>query len=72
MHSRDTGQDVFFRVNDLHVNKNERLRIAAYMHDGELIGEFLSGAYAGITHAGHGLSTLAHDVKELFVHPLRH
>ncbi len=72
MHTAHIRSDVFSRVNALHMSENERLRINAYIHDGELIGEFISRALAGAALAGHALGRLAHGVKTVFAKPARH
>ena len=72
MYTSEIRSDIFSRVNDLHMSNSERLRINAYMHDGELIAEFLSRALAGVARAGHAVSSLAHSVKSAFAKPARH
>jgi len=72
MQTAQTRSDIFSRVNDLRMSKSERLRVIAYMQDGELIAEFFSRALAGVALAGHGVSSLAHGVKAAFAKPARH
>ena len=72
MHTARIKSDIFSRVNALHMSKSERLRINAYMQDGEHIAEFFSRALAGVALAGHGVNRLAHNVKAVFARPARH
>jgi hypothetical protein len=63
------SQAVFGRLNDLHVSRRERLRINAYIHDGEVIADFSSRAFAGVR---SGVDALARDIKAAFAKPARH
>jgi hypothetical protein len=72
MHTTHTSPGVFSRLNELHLGRSERLRIDAYIHDGERIAELCSRAVAGVALAGHAVSGLAHGVKALFAKPARH
>ncbi|MGP1676415.1 MAG: hypothetical protein ACTS6J_04575 [Burkholderiales bacterium] len=76
MHTTHIRSDIFSRVNDLHLSENERLRINAYIQDGEFIAEYLSRALAGIRSgvalAGHAAGSLAQGVKAAFARPARH
>lgn len=69
MHTTQFGTGTFGRIEDLHLSRSERLRINAYIHDGEVIAEFLSRVVAGVR---FGAGSLARAVKALFAHPARH
>jgi len=53
---------VFSRMDDLPLSRRERLRVNAYMHDGELIAEFICRVLAYI-HSGTG--RLARAIKPM-------
>lgn len=72
MHTTPMSSDVFSRLNELHLSKSERLCAIGYLHDGEHIAAFFSGALAGVAAAGHAVSSLAHSLKALFARPARH
>lgn len=73
MHTTKSGSEIFPRLNDLHLSSSERVRITAYMHDGELIGDFLCRAMEGIRAAvGHGSCNIAHAAKAASAKPLKH
>jgi len=73
MQTTKAGTEVFARLNDLHLSRSERLRINAYMHDGEVIGDFLCRAMEGIRAAiGHGSHSVAHAAKSVTAKPLKH
>lgn len=42
------GSPVFGRVDQLHMSRSKRLRVHAYVHDGEVIAEVLCRAQAGV------------------------
>ena len=69
IYTTQAGPGVFGRVDDLHLNRRERLRVNAYMQDGEFIAELICRALA-LVHAG--AAGLARAVKLLFATSVKH
>lgn len=55
MHTTQFGSAVFTRVDQLHMSRSKRLRVQAYVHDGEVIAEFLCRAQAGVRSLGRAI-----------------
>lgn len=68
MHTTQSGSAIFGRIDELHLSRSERLRINAYMHDGELIAEFCCRALANIQ---SGAGALSRAVRAMFASPAR-
>ena len=70
------GSGISRRVDELRLSESERLRVKAYLHDGEFIADLLcralTGARAVALLAAHGAGSLAHAVKAIFVKPAGH
>lgn len=67
------GSGISARLSELHLSESERLRVNAYLHDGEFIADLLcralTGARAVALLAAHGAGSLAHAVKAKFARP---
>jgi len=70
------GSGISARVNELHLSESERLRVNAYLHDGEFIADLLCRALTGARSlalsAAHAAGRLAHAVKAIFAKPAGH
>lgn len=73
MHTTPADSGIFPRLNDLHLSRSERLRINAYLHDGELIAGFLCRALEGLRAAvGHGSGDVTRAAKAMSAKPVKH
>ena len=74
MNTTPADSEIFPRLNDLHLSRSERARINAYMHDGELIGDFLClAADSLLAVIGHGSRHVADAAKAASAkQPLKH
>ncbi len=76
MHTTQISSGIFSRVNDLRMNKSERMLANAYIQDGERLGGLFSLAStrirSGVVRAGHAVGSLAQGVKAAFAKPARH
>ena len=48
MHTRQFSSAVFGRVDRLHMSRSKRLRVHAYVRDGEAIAEYLCRVQTGV------------------------
>lgn len=69
IHTPQAGSAVSSRLDDLHLSKRERLRVDAYMHDGERIADLICSTQA---HIQSGANRLAHALKVIFASTARH
>ena len=69
MRSTNTGTEIFFRLNEIPINKSDRQYAQAYLQEGEYLAELFSGASA---HVAHAVSSIGHGVKSMFAKPVRH
>ena len=69
MRTTDSGNEIFFRLNEIPLSKSDRRYAHAYLQEGEHLAELFSGAASGLAHA---FSSVEHGVKEIFAKPVKH
>ena len=73
MHTPHTGSEIFPRLNDVPLSRSERELGNAYLHEGELIGDFLCRALESLRSAvGHGAADVTHAAKSISAKTVKH
>lgn len=73
MRTPQTGSEIFPRLNDLPLSRSERELGNAYIHEGELIGDFLCRALESIRSAvGHGTGDETPAATSISAKPVKH
>jgi len=67
--STHMGSGTFSPLDKLHMSASERQRVIAYIHDGEVIAELMSGALTGIR---SGVELAERGIKAIFPSHAKH
>ena len=68
-HSTHIGSNTFGPLDRLHMSETERLRVNAYIHDGEVIADLMSGALAGMR---SGVELAERGIKAILPGHIKH